>query len=177
MAKTILRKPGSSDGIALHRLVGQCPPLDPNSVYCNLLQCTHFRDTCVAAERDGELQGFISAYIIPNRPDTLFVWQVAVSPAGRGCGLASQMLEHILQRPECSAVTWLETTITPDNEASRGLFQRLASNRRAGLQQSLIFDSEQHFDGVHDSEWLTRIGPLRAYATSQQVDQALKRRA
>ena len=173
-----LRHPESTDGAALHRLVGQCPPLDPNSVYCNLLQCTHFRETCVAAERDGELQGFISAYIIPDRPDTLFVWQVAVSPAGRGCGLASQMLEHILQRPACSGVTWLETTITSDNDASRGLFQRLASNRRADLEQTLIFDRERHFKGAHDSEWLTRIGPLSAQAaTSQQTEQPIKRRA
>lgn len=173
-----MRKPGSTDGAALHRLVDQCPPLDPNSVYCNLLQCTHFRETCVAAERDGELQGFISAYIIPDRPDTLFVWQVAVSPAGRGCGLASQMLEHLLQRPVCSGINWLETTITSANDASRGLFQRLATNRQASLEQSLVFDSEQHFDGAHDSEWLTRIGPLSARAiTSQQTEQPIKRRA
>jgi L-2,4-diaminobutyric acid acetyltransferase len=174
----MLRKPDSTDGASLHRLVSQCPPLDPNSVYCNLLQCTHFRETCVAAELDGELQGFISAYIIPDRPDTLFIWQVAVGEDGRGRGLASQMLEHILQRPVCSGVNWLETTITSDNGASKALFQRLAANRRADLQETLIFDSERHFDGAHDSEWLTRIGPLGAQTTtSQQNEQPLKRRA
>ena len=88
------------------------------------------------------------------------------------------MLEHILQRPACSGVTWLETTITSDNDASRGLFQRLASNRRADLEQTLIFDRERHFKGAHDSEWLTRIGPLSAQAaTSQQTEQTIKRRA
>ncbi len=173
-----MRKPRNTDGSALHRLVDQCPPLDSNSVYCNLLQCTHFRETCVAAERDGELQGFISAYIIPSRPDTLFVWQVAVSPAGRGCGLAAQMLEHILQRPVCSEINWLETTITSDNDASRALFQRLAKNRGADLEQSVMFDSEQHFHGAHDSEWLTRIGPLGAQdAPQHKIEQPLQRRA
>lgn len=156
----------------------QCPPLDPNSIYCNLLQCTHFQETCVAAELDGELQGFISAYVIPDRPDTLFVWQVAVSPAGRGRGLASQMLDHILQRPACSDINWLETTITPDNDASKGLFQRLADKHGAALEQTVIFDREQHFNGAHDSEWLTRIGPLDAQASnSQQTEQPIKRRA
>jgi hypothetical protein len=46
----ILREPGAADGPALHALVEQCPPLDPNSRYCNLLQITHFAGTAVVAE-------------------------------------------------------------------------------------------------------------------------------
>src|SRR5690606_35020586 len=78
-APITLRPPASADGPHLHRLVRACKPLDENSIYCNLLQCTHFADTCVAAEQDGELVGFISGYIPPKQADTLFVWQVAVS--------------------------------------------------------------------------------------------------
>src|SRR5690606_8989288 len=62
-----LRKPDGEDGSKLHALVKRCKPLDENSLYCNLLQCTHFADTCVAAELDGELVGFISAYIPPKQ--------------------------------------------------------------------------------------------------------------
>ena len=69
------RVPTASDGAALHQLVANCPPLDPNSFYCNLLQCSHFADTAVAVEYEGKLVGFISGYIPPGKPDTLFVWR------------------------------------------------------------------------------------------------------
>ena len=81
-----LRQPTATDGANLFELVAQCPPLDGNSMYCNLLQCSHFADTSVAAETDGELVGFISAYRVPERRDTLFVWQVAVGASARGRG-------------------------------------------------------------------------------------------
>ena len=60
------RKPESQDGSRVHKLISECKPLDENSVYCNLLQCTHFADTSVAAEMDGDLVGFISGYIHPS---------------------------------------------------------------------------------------------------------------
>ena len=55
------RKPESQDGSRVHKLISECKPLDENSVYCNLLQCTHFADTSVAAEMDGDLVGLSPA--------------------------------------------------------------------------------------------------------------------
>src|SRR5690606_9709400 len=58
-----LRRPRATDGYALNQLVKRCPPLDTNSVYCNLLQCSDFSATGIAAEdSQGELVGFISGY-------------------------------------------------------------------------------------------------------------------
>ncbi len=70
----------TADAVRVHDLVARCPPLDANSLYCNLLQCSHFSETCVVAERNGDLHGWVSGYIRPDRPDVLFVWQVAVAP-------------------------------------------------------------------------------------------------
>ncbi len=144
------------------RLIGNCPPLDTNSSYCNLLQCSHFSNTSVAAERDGELVGFISGYAIPERPDTLFVWQVAVSEQVRGVGLASRMLTHILARPKCEQFCYLETTITEDNQASWALFKRFAKTQKADFQPATWMDKDVHFAGQHDSEVLVRIGPFKS---------------
>jgi L-2,4-diaminobutyric acid acetyltransferase len=155
-----LHVPTSEDGLPLHKLIQQCPPLDPNSVYCNLLHCSHFAATSVAAKQGDELVGFISGYLIPERPDTLFIWQVAVADGARGRGLASLMLTHLLQRPTCSTVRFMETTITPDNQGSWALFRRFAASRQAPLKESVEFDRDRHFSGQHDSEWLVRIGPL-----------------
>ncbi|ONF44371.1 diaminobutyrate acetyltransferase [Marinobacter lutaoensis] len=155
-----LRQPTKDDGFRLHQLVAECPPLDPNSIYCNLLQCSHFADTAVAAEKDGELVGFISGYRLPKQPETLFVWQVAVHEKGRGQGLAKRMLKEIVGRESCREVTHLETTITGDNAASWALFRSFARDLGAELSYHEHFERARHFGGQHDSEFLLRIGPF-----------------
>jgi len=156
-----LREPCAEDGAALNQLVEACPPLDPNSLYCNLLQCTHFRSTSIAASEAGQLLGFISGYLIPESPDTLFIWQVAVAPAGRRRGLALRMLKGILERPACERVEFVHTTVNPDNTASRLLFGALARDFEAPLRESVLFDRKTHFAGAHPDELLLNIGPLR----------------
>jgi len=162
--KLTLRPPLPEDGALVHQLIEQCPPLDANSMYCNLLQCTHFAGTSVAAVQENETQnnlsGFISAYLIPERNNTLFIWQVAVSEQARGLGLAGNMLKQILDRPQCAQVSYLETTITDSNQASWALFKSLAKKLETRLEKSAMFDREKHFAGEHDSEFLARLGPF-----------------
>lgn len=155
-----LRKPTPTDGFALNQLVAASPPLDPNSVYCNLLQCTHFSDTAIAAEVDNELVGFVSAYIPPAKPDTLFIWQIVIADAMRGKGLAKQMLLQLLRNLASRKLRFIETTITPDNEASWGLFQSLARELDTVLESRVFFARDSHFGGRHDDEHLLQIGPL-----------------
>jgi L-2,4-diaminobutyric acid acetyltransferase len=159
------RVPRASDGAALHQLVANCPPLDPNSFYCNLLQCSHFADTAVAVEYEGELVGFISGYIPPGKPDTLFVWQVAVDSSMRGQGLGGKMLGHLVDR---TGVQWMETTVTPDNGASWGMFRSFARKRGAECEDcGPLFERDAHFGGKHDSEHLARLGPFTETSTKQ----------
>lgn len=121
-----LRKPCKEDGSEVWKLVAACPPLDQNSMYMNLVQCDHFAETCVLAERDGQVLGWISGHIPPDQPDTIFVWQVAVHEDARGLGLGKRMLKAMLNRPACAEVQALETTITKSNAASWGLFRSFA---------------------------------------------------
>jgi len=159
-AAITLRAPTAEDGAAVYELIAQCPPLDTNSMYCNLLQSSHFSDTSVAAELDEDIVGFISGYILPKQPDTLFIWQVAVGEKARGQGLASQMLAEILSRSTCQQVKYIETTITPDNRASWALFESLANKLNANLNRSVMFDRQQHFADQHETEMLVKIGPF-----------------
>lgn len=161
-APITLRAPTAEDGAAVYELIAQCPPLDTNSMYCNLLQSSHFSDTSVAAELDEDIVGFISGYVLPKQPDTLFIWQVAVGEKARGQGLASRMLRDILQRPACRQVKYIETTITPDNRASWALFESLANKLSAQLNHSVMFDRQQHFAGQHETEMLVKIGPINS---------------
>lgn len=156
--ETLLRKPTRADGLQLHRLIAQNPPLDPNSVYSYHLLTHHFADTCVVAEFAGEIVGFISAYIVPSRPDTLFVWQVVVDPAQRGRGIARLMLSALLSRPACAQVRTLEATVNPSNSASRALFQRYAEDWGGHLAEEEFLDRNAFGDGgEHESEILLRI--------------------
>lgn len=161
----LFRKPSAEDGYPLHELVTASPPLDPNSVYCNLLQCSHFADTAVAVLQDDQLVGFVSGYLLPNQPSTLFVWQVVIAEQARGKGLAKRMLKHLLARPGCQGVRNLETTITPDNEASWALFRSLARDLNTELNSRLHFERSAHFGGKHDDEHLLTLGPFKAHTS------------
>ncbi|WP_028469105.1 diaminobutyrate acetyltransferase [Neptunomonas japonica] len=159
-SSVILRQPTAEDGASVHQLITRTPELDSNSCYCNLLQCSHFSETSIIAKRDEETLGFISGYIKPQSPETLFVWQVAVSAKARGNGLGVKMLQNLLEREENVSVTHIETTITESNDASWALFNSLAGRFGAPIKHSIMFDRATHFHGEHDSELLARIGPL-----------------
>lgn len=162
MTKIVLRKPQDIDGYDVYDLIASCPPLDQNSMYCNLLQCTHFSSTSVIAvdASNQNVLGFISGYIKPNDSNTLFIWQVAVSEKARGQGLAKKMLLDILNRNVDSELSYLETTITDNNPGSWALFGSLATELKTELARSEIFTKELHFQGSHDTENLVRVGPF-----------------
>jgi L-2,4-diaminobutyric acid acetyltransferase len=157
-----IRRPRASDGQALHELIASCPPLDRNSLYCNLLQATHFGDTAAVAELEGEMVGSVTGYLMPQRKDTLFIWQVSVDERARGRGLAKRLIRHILGRSHLEDVRRIETTIEPDNAASWGLFTSLAQDLDAPANRQTLFDRDLHFGGAHNDEILLRIGPFGA---------------
>ncbi|MEJ2042929.1 MAG: diaminobutyrate acetyltransferase [Reinekea sp.] len=157
-ANVNLSRPDSHDGYEVNQLVKRCKPLDENSTYCNLLQCDHFADTSVIARQNNEVVGFVSGYRVPERPDVLFVWQVAVDDRMRGSGLATNMLQHLLSRIEPD---FIETTITADNQASWALFSRFAERNGSELSHEDYYLNQTHFKGQHDSEKLVRIGPIK----------------
>lgn len=160
--------------MALHRLVRDCPPLDPNSSYCNLLQCSHFKSTSIAAINQDVLVGSVTAYCPPEQPDTLFVWQVAVHASMRGQGLAREMLRRLFARMAAQGVRYVETSITSDNETSQRLFAGFAAEYQAQMQRSVMFDQIVHFEGKHDTEYLYRIGPVETVASSPSTDKGEK---
>lgn len=155
-----LRQPAASDGLSVHALIAECPPLDVNSLYCNLLQCTHFAATSVIAVAAGRTVGFVSGYLRPDRPDRLFIWQVAVAAEARGRKLGLRLLLAVLARPVCRDVRYVETTITHGNAASWALFSALADRLGAAQSRSPLFERDRHFGGGHDTEILLTIGPF-----------------
>jgi len=154
------RSPTVLDGYAVTALIKNSPPLDNNSAYCNLLQCTHFAQTCVIAESGDSLLGWLSAHIPPNQSDHAFVWQLAVHPEARGQGLAKHLLTALFNRQALANVRYLITTITQDNQASWSVFERFAISHQLNLDKTPYFEKETHFQGRHETEFLAKIGPF-----------------
>ncbi len=120
----------------------------------------YFADTCVVAEKEEDIVGFASAFMQPQAADTIFLWQIAVDESQRGEGLAGDLLKEIIKRDECQHVRFLETTITPSNEASQALFTKLADELDTRIQVVNSFSKKLFPDDDQEVERLYRIGPF-----------------
>ncbi len=160
-----LRTPKASDGLALWQLTRETEVLDLNSPYAYCLIGEHFAETSVVAEKDGEVVGFVSAYIPPQASNSIFVWQVGVAASMRQQGLALEMLHNLLRREACKNVQVLNTTITPSNTASRALFSSLAKRVNGSLQEHPDYFRSAWFPGEgHEAEALFSITPIQLSA-------------
>ncbi len=157
----LFRTPAVEDGKQIWQLIKDTGILDVNSSYSYLLWTKYFDDTSVIAEMNGQLVGFISGFIQPKAPDTLFVWQVAVDASQRGKGLASRMLQALLHSYTCRNIRYLEATVSPSNEASQALFRKLARDFETGCGVMDCFTEEQFPGKGHEAEHLFTIGPLQ----------------
>lgn len=166
------RTPRSVDGHAIHALISRCPPLDTNSLYCNLLQCSYFRDSSIAVEQNGAIVGFVSGFVTHTKPNVLFIWQVAVDYDYRGVGLAKKMITELLKRSSLKDINFIETTITPDNTSSWHLFKRISVTLAANLKSKTLFDQKTHFNDEHASELLVRIGPINKQNLDKDLSHA-----
>ncbi|RKS74408.1 diaminobutyrate acetyltransferase [Actinomadura pelletieri DSM 43383] len=155
-----LQEPNLADGPELWRLARDSRVLDVNSPYSYTLWCRDFADTSVVAREDGVPCGFVTGYVRPSRPDTFFVWQVAVGPDHRGRGLAHRMLDRLADRLAPRGHRFMEATVTPDNAASTAMFEAFARGRGCEVTRSPLFGSEHFPEKGHAPEVLYRIGPI-----------------
>ncbi|MFB5664229.1 diaminobutyrate acetyltransferase [Alteribacillus sp. HJP-4] len=159
MDSLIFDKPSVEDGADMWELVKNST-LDLNSSYKYIMMCEFFAETCVVAKENDELVGFVTAFIPPEKQDTVFVWQVGVDSSQRGKGMASRLLNALLERLQDKGVKYLEATVTPSNDASQALFKKLARTHETECEISECF-SEELFPGEgHEAELTFRIGPI-----------------
>ena len=166
-----LRSAVRRDAPEIEQLVRRSGVLDSNSCYAYLLLCDHFRDTCRVAEHatgsrngHGTIAGFVAAYIPPNKPDAIFVWQIGVARWAQRRGLGKRLLSDLIDAPACRNVRYLEATVTDSNVASRRLFTAFAEEMWADIQwlegySSCDFGDDDR-EGCHEAERLCLIGPF-----------------
>jgi len=154
------RTPVVNDAPAVHALLVRCGGMDINSRQSYLLLCEHFASTCVIGEQDGHIVAFISSYILPERHDTLFVWQLAVDQDLRGQGVAKKLFRHLLSRRNLKRIRYVEAMVNPSNKVARPLFQALAKECHCEMDGLMVFPAEMFGGGDHDKEYLIRVGPI-----------------
>ncbi|NUS42582.1 MAG: diaminobutyrate acetyltransferase [Mycobacteriaceae bacterium] len=156
----ILRHPNPTDGRELWQLTADSGVLDLNSAYAYVLWADDFAATSVVALRGRRCVGFITGYRRPQHLSTLMVWQVAVSAAERGSGVATAMLDWLVAAvAHPSERLTVEATVSPSNTASRAFFTGFA--RRAGVALHDVPGFDAHlFPAAHEPEPRVRIGPL-----------------
>lgn len=148
------------DGAQMWDLVKKSGVLDLNSAYSYLMMAKYFNQTCIVAKQEDELAGFVVAFILPERPDTVFVWQIGVSQDFRGQGIATKILNALLDCEACQDVNYLEATISPSNQASQSLFIGLARKKKTDYKIYECFPEDWFPEEDHESELTYRIGPF-----------------
>lgn len=151
-------KPTKFDGKGMWALVKEST-LDLNSAYKYIMMAEYFSETCVVVKENDTVVGFITGFIEPDQSNTVFVWQVGVAPSQQGKGLASKMLNELISRKTCRHISYLEATVTADNEASKALFTGFAKKHGTELEVFETFPEEAFPEG-HDTEYTYRIGPI-----------------
>ncbi|MFE5591685.1 diaminobutyrate acetyltransferase [Streptomyces sp. NPDC056549] len=156
-----------ADGAELWRIARGSGELDLNSPYSYLLWCRDFADTtAVARDSSGRPVGFVTGYLRPEAPGTLFVWQVAVEGSHRGTGVAGTLLDALSARVAAEhGLDRVEATVTPGNQASDRLFRSYARRHGADLTREVLFPSASFPGSGHEAEVLYGIGPLASPAS------------
>lgn len=154
------RKPLKDDGADVWELIKNTGVLDLNSSYSYLMWCEFFADTSIVIEHKENIVGFVSGFIQPSAPDTLFIWQVVVDEAERGKGLATRMLLQLVKRFTDGGLQYLEATVTPSNIPSQQLFRGLAEKLNTRCTVSECFSTDDFPEDEHEAEMIYRVGPF-----------------
>ncbi|MGA5496004.1 diaminobutyrate acetyltransferase [Streptomyces cinereoruber] len=154
------------DGADLWRIARGSGELDLNSPYSYLLWCRDFADTtAVARDATGRPVGFVTGYLRPDAPGTLFVWQVAVEDSHRGSGVAGALLDALSARVAAEhGLDRVEATVTPGNLASDRMFRSYARRHGAEVTREVLFPAASFPTAGHEAEVLYRISPLDSAA-------------
>ena len=88
----------------------------------------HFTDTSFAAERDGELAGFLVGFRSQSRPGEAYIHFVGIHPGERGRGLGRELYERFFAAVRARGCDRVRAVTSPVNRGS------VAFHRRMGFE-------------------------------------------
>jgi predicted GNAT superfamily acetyltransferase len=100
---------------------------------------THFRDTCLIAEKDGKMAGFLIGFLSQARADEAYIRLVVVDPQRRGEGIGRALYERFFDVTRQHERRVIRCVTSPSNRDS------VAFHTRLGF---LIEPQEHQVDGM-----------------------------
>jgi GNAT superfamily N-acetyltransferase len=88
----------------------------------------HFTDTSFAAERDGELAGFLVGFRSQSRPGEAYIHFVGVHPGERGHGLGRRLYERFFEAARAGGCDRVRAVTSPVNRGSVAFHRRMGFN-------------------------------------------------
>ena len=95
----------------------------------------HFTETSFAAERDGELVGFLVGFLSQSHPGEAYIHFVGVHPAERGRGLGRQLYQRFFAAAQARGATLVRAVTAPVNHGSIRFHQQLGFGIEPGDRQ------------------------------------------
>jgi predicted GNAT superfamily acetyltransferase len=92
----------------------------------------HFTDTSFAAERDGDLAGFLVGFRSQSRPAQAYIHFVGVAPRERGSGLGRQLYERFFTAVRARDCRLVRAVTSPVNSGSIRFHQQLGFDIEPG---------------------------------------------
>jgi predicted GNAT superfamily acetyltransferase len=92
----------------------------------------HFTDTSFAAERDGELAGFLVGFRSQSRPGEAYIHFVGVRPRERGHGLGRQLYDRFFEAARAKGCDRVRAVTSPVNRGSVAFHRRMGFDIEPG---------------------------------------------
>ena len=92
----------------------------------------HFTDSSFAAERDGELAGFLVGFRSQSRPGEAYIHFVGIRPGERGHGLGRELYEHFFAAVRARGCDRVRAVTSPVNRGSVAFHQRMGFDIELG---------------------------------------------
>ena len=122
--------------VAIERLIRVCGPyVSPRTASDYWLYAELFSATCpVAIQDDGEIVGAVIAFRSQNRPDEIYVQDVATHPDHRRRGIGHALVDTVRQQAAAWECRRLYLTSEPDNHAAQRTWLSLGFTNVPGDQ-------------------------------------------
>jgi ribosomal protein S18 acetylase RimI-like enzyme len=107
----------------------------------------HFTDTCFAAERDGELAGFLVGFLSQSCPGEAYIHFVGVHPGERGHGLGRRLYEQFFAAVRARGCERIRAVTAPVNQGSVAFHQKMGFEVEPGNAQTGGVPVAPSYDG------------------------------
>jgi predicted GNAT superfamily acetyltransferase len=86
---------------------------------------THFRDTCLIAERNGATVGFLIGFLSQARADEAYIRLIVVHPEHRGAGIGHALYERFFDVVRQHGRRTVRSVTSPSNQDSAAFHARM----------------------------------------------------